>query len=361
MRVDTFAYELPPELIAQRPADDPESARLLVVDGDGLEERTIAQLPSLLPERALVVFNDTRVVPTRLLGQKADTGGRVEVFLLRQVGTRSLEVAGGGAVDAEIWQALGRSSKPLRFGSDIQVDSLVVHLLGRSAGDGLLEVALYTRTRESPRDVVKRVGHVPLPPYIKRDDDASDVARYQTIFARVDGAVAAPTAGLHFSPALLGRLAVRGCEVASITLHVGLGTFQPVSTEDLDDHAMHKEWFEVPRTTAQAIARARADGAPVIAVGTTVVRALESAADPERRGEVVPTQGETDLLIQPGYHFKVVDRVLTNFHLPRSTLLALTCAFGGTSNVLGAYEHAVQHKFRFFSYGDAMLLSHRDP
>jgi S-adenosylmethionine:tRNA ribosyltransferase-isomerase len=197
---------------------------------------------------------------------------------------------------------------------------------------------------------------VPLPPYIKRAPTESDAERYQTVFARVDGAVAAPTAGLHLTRALLGRLAIRGCEMATVTLHVGLGTFQPVTVEDLDEHPMHGEMYSVSRTTSDAIARARERGAPVIAVGTTVVRALESAADPDRTGLVSPQSGETHLLIQPGYTFRVVDRLLTNFHLPKSTLLAMVCAFAGTERVLAAYRAAVAAEYRFFSYGDAMLL-----
>jgi S-adenosylmethionine:tRNA ribosyltransferase-isomerase len=205
-------------------------------------------------------------------------------------------------------------------------------------------------------DAIRALGHVPLPPYIKRDDQSDDAERYQTVFARVDGAVAAPTAGLHVTRALLGRLAVRECDVAMVTLHVGLGTFQPVTVEDLDQHAMHSERFDVTRNTARAVARARERGAPVVAVGTTVVRALESAADPERPGFVRPMTGDTRLLIQPGYAFRVVDLLLTNFHLPRSTLLAMVCAFGGTERVLAAYRAAVEQGFRFYSYGDAMLL-----
>ncbi len=206
------------------------------------------------------------------------------------------------------------------------------------------------------QEALQREGHVPLPPYIKRDDEVLDQERYQTVFARVPGALAAPTAGLHLSRALLGRLAVRGCELASVTLHVGLGTFQPVTAEDLDQHNMHAETYEISRGTANAIAAARARGKPVVAVGTTVVRALESAADPEREGHVLPAHGETRLLIQPGYRFRIVDRLVTNFHLPRSTLLALVCAFGGYERVLDAYRYAVRQHYRFFSYGDAMLL-----
>ena len=388
-----FSYELPPELIAQRPADDREAARLLHVvpphathalgalgttdaalaaDATGaaerFEERTIADLPSLLPEGALVVLNDTRVIPARLLGKKSETGGRVEIFLVRRIGTRSIEVAPEQPPrEVEVWRALGKASKPLRFASDVLVgdphggkdDRLVVRLLARAEDDGLLEVAVWSPSGESVDDAIRACGHVPLPPYIKRDDDERDTDRYQTVFARVDGAIAAPTAGLHLTRALLGRLAVRGCEVTTVTLHVGLGTFQPVTVEDLDLHPMHAESYRISRTAADAIASARRRGAPVVAVGTTVARALESAADPDATGLVRAGAGETRLLIQPGYAFRVVDTLLTNFHLPRSTLLAMVCAFAGTARVLAAYERAVRDRFRFFSYGDAMLV-HRD-
>jgi S-adenosylmethionine:tRNA ribosyltransferase-isomerase len=376
MRVDTFSYDLPPERIAQHPTEDREAARLLVLPEDPsapIEHTTIGELASHIPSGALVVLNDTRVIRARLLGKKPETGGKVEIFLVRRLGTRSIEVAPGDTRDVEVWRALGKASKALKFGSDVHVSAesagdapasaparrgphLVVRLLGRAEDDGLLEVALYAPGNEPIDDVVRAVGHVPLPPYIKRDDHATDVERYQTVFSRVEGAVAAPTAGLHLTRALLGRLAVRGCEVAMVTLHVGLGTFQPVTVDDLDQHAMHSERFEITRSTARAIARARERGAPVVAVGTTVVRALESAADPERQGHVLPMAGDTRLLIQPGYRFRVVDMLLTNFHLPKSTLLAMVCGFAGTERVLGAYETAVRESYRFFSYGDAMLL-----
>jgi S-adenosylmethionine:tRNA ribosyltransferase-isomerase len=370
MRVDAFHYELPPELIAQRPAEDRELARLMVLGAGGaaLEHRRIHELPELLPTGALVVVNDTRVIPARLLGRKRETGGRVEILLVRRTGVRELEVAPGDVRATQVWRALGKASKPLKFGADIEVPprgrpedergpaAVVVRLLGRAEDDGLLEVALWSGSGE-PLDVaIRACGHVPLPPYIKREDEADDAERYQTVYARHDGAVAAPTAGLHLTNALLGRLAVRGCEVASVTLHVGLGTFQPVTAEDLDQHPMHSEHYVVSQSTADAIARARARGAPVVAVGTTTVRALESAADPERPGHVTASNGETRLLVQPGYDWRVVDGLLTNFHLPRSTLLAMVSAFGGTERVLDAYRAAVTGGYRFFSYGDAMFL-----
>jgi S-adenosylmethionine:tRNA ribosyltransferase-isomerase len=372
MRVDTFSYDLPAERIAQHPADDREAARLLVLDGKDRREATVGDLASLVPRGALVILNDTRVLRARLLGKKPETGGKVEIFLVRKLGERTIQVGTSGESETrevEVWRALGKASKALKFGTDVIVGAgeapgaagphgvqLVVRLLGRAEDDGLLEVGLTVRGEGSVEDAVRALGHVPLPPYIKRDDQSDDAQRYQTVFARVDGAVAAPTAGLHVTRALLGRLAVRECDVAMVTLHVGLGTFQPVTVEDLDQHAMHSERFEVTRNTARAVARARERGAPVVAVGTTVVRALESAADPERPGFVRPMAGDTKLLIQPGYAFRVVDQLLTNFHLPRSTLLAMVCAFGGTERVLAAYRAAVEQEFRFYSYGDAMLL-----
>jgi len=370
MRVDAFHYELPPELIAQRPAEDRELARLMLLPTDGgtPEHRRVAELPELLPAGALVVVIDTRVIPARLLGRKRETGGRVEVLLVRRTGIRELEVAPGDVRATQVWRALGKASKPLKFGADVEVmarghageesapAALIVRLLGRAEDDGLLEVALWSPSGEPVETAIAACGHVPLPPYIKREDEADDAARYQTVYARHDGAVAAPTAGLHLTNAILGRLAVRGCDVASVTLHVGLGTFQPVTVADLDQHPMHSEHYVVSQSTADAVARARGRGAPVIAIGTTTVRALESAADPERPGYVVASTAETRLLVQPGYDWRVVDGLLTNFHLPRSTLLALVGAFGGTERILDAYRLAVAEHYRFFSYGDAMLL-----
>jgi S-adenosylmethionine:tRNA ribosyltransferase-isomerase len=339
-----------------------------VPPGDApFEHGLVGDLGSFVPERALVVVNDTRVLPARLLARKPDTGGRVEIFLVRHVGTRQIEIEDGDTLVAEVWRALGKATKALRFGSELRVasreseDRLRVRLLGRSEADGLLEVALWSPLGGSVTDAVRAVGHVPLPPYIKRDDDSDDMDRYQTIFARVDGAIAAPTAGLHLTTALLGRLAARDCELASVTLHVGLGTFQPVTVDDLDAHPMHTEQFRVSRTAADLIRNARETNRPVVAVGTTVVRALESAADLDHPGLVRATEGDTRLLIQPGYTFRVVDALVTNFHLPRSTLLAMVCAFAGRERVLGAYAEAVRERYRFFSYGDAMLLHRASP
>jgi len=373
LRVDALHYDLPAELIAQRPAEDRELARLLHLPRGGAspEHRLVSHLPDLLPRGALLVLNDTRVVPARLVGRKRDTGGRVEVFLLRRVGVRDIETGPTQTRPAEIWRALGKASKPLRFGADVDITSraadrsvegggaataLRVRLLGRSAEDGLLEIALWTPAGGRVDDAIAACGQVPLPPYIKRDASLEDTERYQTVYARHDGAVAAPTAGLHLTRALLDRIVERGCEIATVTLHVGLGTFQPVQVQDLDDHPMHAEPYVVTPAAADAVARARARDAPVVAVGTTTARALESAADPRAPGRLRATSDETRLLIQPGYEWRVVDGLLTNFHLPCSTLLALACAFAGAERTLDAYRLAVAEAYRFFSYGDATLL-----
>lgn len=362
MRCDLLDYELPEDRIARRPADARDAARLLVVPGPGdpggeasrqrseqgaeLQHRHVFDLPELLPPGALLVANDTRVVPARLLGKKADTGGAVELLLVRPR-------AGEGAR----FYAMGRASKGLRRGAVVTFGdgALTARIEGREEGGGLFEVTLEARDGDV-QAAIERVGHMPLPPYMRRADDDVDRERYQTVFARVPGAIAAPTAGLHLTKELLERLAGRGIEAAFVTLHVGLGTFQPVTVEDLDQHPMHSEAFVIPEATRDAIARARKRSAPIVAVGTTVVRALESAADPDHMGHVCAAAGETRLLIQPGYAFRVVDRLLTNFHLPRSTLLALVYAFAGTERVRRAYALAIAEGYRFYSYGDAMLL-----
>lgn len=359
MRVDQLDYALPPELVAQVPAPEREAARLLVMRGArsssgtaDIAHRTVADLAEHVAPGTLVVLNDTKVLPARILGTKEGTGGKTEIFLVRR-----LPDADDGR---ERWRALGRASKGLKPGARIVKGGLVVDLEGK-ADDGLFEVALGTRDGSSVEDARRRAGQIPLPPYIKREVSRADEERYQTVYARVEGAVAAPTAGLHLTPALLKRLEQRDCEIATCTLHVGLGTFQPVTVDDLDRHPMHAEYFEVTRALATSIARARERGAPVLAVGTTVVRALESAFDPDRPGNVRPCAEETRLLLQPGSPIRVVDRLLTNFHLPKSTLLALVCAFAGTERVLAAYATAVRERYRFFSYGDAMLVDRGPP
>jgi S-adenosylmethionine:tRNA ribosyltransferase-isomerase len=325
VRLDEFDYELPPDRIATRPAEPRDSARLLVLDGDELAERHVRDLPQLLAPNDLLVVNDTRVRPARLFGRRA-TGGKVELLLLRPA---------GGA-----WEALVRANKHLRPGEEIATDGGLHATLVEKTGavwrvrfDGDVEAAL---------DVA---GHVPLPPYIKRDDTPADRERYQTIFARETGSAAAPTAGLHFTPELAAQL-----DVVSITLHVGYGTFQPIEAENVEDWRLHAEEFEV---TDEAAARIRQCKGRVIAVGTTTTRVLETLA---ATGGIRAARGRTDLFIHPGFEFKAIDGLLTNFHLPKSSLLLLVCAFGGTERVLAAYRHAVAAGYRFYSYGDAMLV-----
>lgn len=355
MRTADLDYVLPPELVAHRPPEARDGGRLLVIDGEALRDAHVVDLAEVIPRGALVVVNDTRVVRARLLGHREATRGRVEIFLLKR-----LDDGAEGARVAR-YEALGRASKTLQVGATIAVDggALRVTVRARSEGARSLEVELESLDARSVAEAIEAHGRMPLPPYLGRDDDEADVERYQTVFARRLGAVAAPTAGLHLSEPLLDRLRARDVQMARCTLHVGLGTFQPVAVEDLDDHPMHAERFEVDAELEAAIDDARARGAPVVAVGTTVVRALESSADPARPGRVTPRSGDTRLLIQPGYRFRVVDALLTNFHLPCSTLLALVQAFGGPSAIRAAYAHAIANKYRFYSYGDAMFIARR--
>ncbi len=355
MRVERFSFDLPPELVAQEPTPERDAARLMVVGDDTTVHAHIKDLAEHIPHGSLIVVNDTKVIRARILGTKEGSGGKAEIFLVRKEPDPSDDAI--GQPPRERWRAMARASKPLRPGARVLAGALCVEVEGK-APDGLFVVRLSSRDDALTIENALATGaRVPLPPYIKREVRAEDEQRYQTVFARAPGAVAAPTAGLHLTQPLRRRLEGHGCEIASCTLHVGLGTFQPVTAEDLDDHVMHAEYFEVPRSLAAAIARARERSAPVVAVGTTVVRALESAADPARDGHVRPCAEETRILIQPGHRFRVVDRLLTNFHLPKSTLLALVCAFAGTDRVLSAYRQAVKERYRFFSYGDAMLLT----
>jgi S-adenosylmethionine:tRNA ribosyltransferase-isomerase len=339
VRADDLDYELPEELIAQRPAEDRDGSRLLVVDAgrEGVEHRAIRELPELL-EPALWVVNDTRVLPARLRGHKP-TGGAVELLLV--------EPNGEGT-----WRCMGRASKPLRPGLAITIgEGFVARVEGKLDG-GMIAVRF---EHEGPfEEALEAHGEIPLPPYVQRDAEASDRERYQTIFADRPGAIAAPTAGLHFTDALVAALEAAGHRFTRVTLHVGPGTFRPVKVDDLSEHPMHEERYEVPAEAAAAIADARADGRSVVAVGTTVVRTLESAASVA--GTVVAGSGRTDLFIKPPFAPRVVDHLLTNFHLPRSTLLALVMALGGEAPLRAAYAEAVRARYRFFSYGDAMLI-----
>ncbi|HSN13568.1 MAG TPA: tRNA preQ1(34) S-adenosylmethionine ribosyltransferase-isomerase QueA [Anaeromyxobacteraceae bacterium] len=341
MRISDFDYDLPEQLIAQAPIEPRDAARLLVVPSAGpLGHRMIAELPELLADGDLLVLNDTRVIPARLLGKK-ESGGKAELLLC--------EPLAGGL--GRRWRAMGQASKRLRAGARILFDGLTA-TIEASEGEGFYTVLL-DREGAELEVALARAGRLPLPPYIRRPPDAHDLERYQTVLARAPGSAAAPTAGLHFTAALLERLAARGIERTTVTLHVGPGTFLPVRAERLDDHRMHGERYSVPEEAVAAVARARSRGGRVLAVGTTSARTLESAW----RGDgLVAGEGRTELFIRPGHSFGAVDALLTNFHLPRSTLLVLACALGGRERILDAYREAVARRYRFFSYGDAMLI-----
>ena len=341
MHREDFSYHLPPELIAQTPLAERSASRLLVLEGrsGALTDAAIAELPAYLAAGDLLVFNDTRVVAARLAGAKP-TGGRVEIFLERAL-------AGHEAL------AQLSASKGVREGLSIATTGGQVRVLEQRAD--LWRIAL----PDDALDFFERWGEVPLPPYIDRAPLPSDRERYQSIFARERGAVAAPTASLHFDATLIAALEARGVGRAFVTLHVGAGTFQPVRVDDLTTHRMHAEQVTVSRATCEAVARTRARGGRVVAVGTTVIRALEAAALAAADRTLAPWRGETELFITPGFRFRVSDALLTNFHLPESTLLMLVCAFAGREAVLGAYRHAIAARYRFFSYGDAMLLTAR--
>lgn len=350
MKTTELDYELPDELIAKRPLAERDASRLLVLDRGSVMHRAIRDWPALLPEGALVVLNDTRVRRARVFGVRRESGGRVELLLLGRCAERESRAGG------EVWEALGRASKPLRSGLVIDAGALACEVLERrDDGTLLLEV----RADRPVEEVLAEQGRVPIPPYLGREDDADDIERYQTIYAERVGSVAAPTAGLHLTPALLSAMEARGIELGRLELEVGLGTFRPVVASDLAEHVMHEERFEVSEHLAGQIERARDAGRAVVAVGTTVVRALESAADPSRPGQVQARRESTRLLIQPGYAFRVVDALLTNFHQPKSTLLALVAAFAGLEAMRAAYAAAIAERYRFLSFGDAMWLPRR--
>ena len=336
MRRADFAYELPAELIAQEPLPERSSSRLLACDGrtGGLEDLRFADLPRLLEPGDLVVLNDTRVLPARVQGRKP-SGGAVEILLERITGPTTI-------------LAQARSSKGFRPGGQIELPGGRRAVVTGRSGD-LFEIELDC----DPAAFFEAHGQTPLPPYIARPAAVSDRDRYQTVFARQPGAVAAPTAGLHFDAGIFEALGQRGVAIARLTLHVGAGTFQPVRTEDIREHRLHAERLHVTEDLVAAVCAARRGGGRVVAVGTTVVRSLETAA---RQGQLAPFAGETDLFIYPGFRFRVVDAIVTNFHLPESTLLMLVSAFAGRERVLAAYRHAVAQRYRFFSYGDAMYL-----
>jgi S-adenosylmethionine:tRNA ribosyltransferase-isomerase len=330
-----FDFVLPPELIAQHPASERSASRLLDGTGATAVDRIFRELPALLSPGDLLVFNDTKVVKARLFGEKP-TGGKVELLIERVLQGR------------EVVAHMKVSKKPPVGSTLAMVGGFTATLQGRWPGDDgpLFRFSL----SDEPYALMEQHGHVPLPPYIEHGDSAQDVQRYQTVFAKNPGAVAAPTAALHFDEALLAQLEARGVQRASVTLHVGAGTFQPVKVDNIADHTMHSERYDVPAETRLAVEQARARGGRVVAVGTTTVRTLESWA---ATGEI---RGDTSIFITPGFQFKVVDRLVTNFHLPRSTLMMLVSAFAGYDRIMDLYRHAIAQRYRFFSYGDAMLL-----
>lgn len=341
MSADLFDYDLPPDRIAQEPAADRDTSRLLVVERSTgtLRHHHFRDLPDLLNPGDLLVLNDTRVLPARLVGRREKTGGKWEGLFLRQT-------------PDGLWELLAQTRGHPAAGEVIVVEPgpLTLTLRGRVGGHWLAEPS----PPGSPAELLAASGQVPLPPYIRKGRaDSTDRERYQTVYARADGSVAAPTAGLHFTPAVFDRLRARGIDWASVTLHVGLGTFEPMKTSDPTHHRMHAEWGEVPAATVETINSCKARGGRVIAVGTTATRALESAA---RGGELAPWTGETDIFIHPPYRFRVLDGLVTNFHLPRTTLLLLVAAFAGTELVKAAYATAIREGYRFYSYGDAMLV-----
>ena len=338
MKKSDFNYQLPNELIARYPLEHRTDSRLLVVNDEQLIDQHFTDLPGLLKAGDLLVFNNTRVIAARLYGHKK-TGGKSEILLERVIGDK--------AALAHV-----RNSKSLKIGATILLDGGYHCTVESRVGD-LLELTFV----DSIHTVLESVGHMPLPPYIDREDESLDLERYQTVFSERPGAVAAPTAGLHFDEALLDKISTMNVDFAHVTLHVGSGTFQPVREENLDDHIMHKEWLTVDQSVIDKVNKTKQAGGRVIAVGTTAMRSLESAAID---GDIKPYTGDTDLFITPGYQFNVVDAMVTNFHLPESTLLMLVSAFSGYERIKEVYEHAINQRYRFFSYGDAMFLSNMD-
>jgi S-adenosylmethionine:tRNA ribosyltransferase-isomerase len=340
-----YDYALPPELIAQSPSPVRDESRLLSLDGPRVEHHRFHELPELLHERDLLVLNETRVIPARLFGRAA-SGARIELLLLRPASTLAYDG------NARRWLALAKPARRLRAGTRIQFETFGEAIVVAEGSDGVREIEFELRL---PFEAfLAAFGEMPLPPYIHARDAATNV-RYQSVFARVPGSIAAPTASLHFTPALLEKIVARGVELARLTLNVGLGTFRPVTTERVEEHEMHAEAYALGAGTAAAIERAKAAGRRVVAVGTTVVRALEGNA--AEFGRLTPGEHATGLFIRPGFDFRVVDAMITNFHLPRSTLLMLVSAFAGRANVLRAYAEAIERRYRFYSFGDAMLLT----
>lgn len=364
MRLSDFDYDLPTENIAQRPADERDASRMLVLKRRtrGWQDSTFRELPELLRGDELLVVNNTRVIPARLFGERKGirSGAAAhERRARREFLTARIEVLLTRQLSEDVWEALVRPGRKVRVGEQIviQEGELEAEVVGRGKL-GLRELRF--QCNGPLMEAIERWGHVPLPPYVERPDEPVDRERYQTFFATRAGAVAAPTAGLHFTPRILDCLKARGVQIAEITLHVGLGTFQPIHAENIERHHMGAEEYEIPEATADLIGQAKSEHRPVLAVGTTVVRALEGAAQQRGRqdncAEVLAGHGETSLFIRPGHKFFVVDELITNFHLPKSSLLVLVSAFAGRELLLGAYRHAVEADYRFYSYGDCMLI-----
>jgi len=341
MQTTDFDYSLPEESIAQNPAPRGESRLLHLSSDAGCTHYRVHDLPSLLRPGDLLVVNDTKVIPARLYARRPDTGGQLELLLVEKT-------------SSDTWVSLARPGKRARPGMGFELDERLSLEILRKLDGGRVEV----RLSEPIEPHLDRLGHVPLPPYIRRDDHDADRIDYQTVYASRPGAIAAPTAGLHFSRALLGEIEDAGIGLATVTLHVGIGTFKPVTSEHIEDHRMEFERYEVPARAASAILETRTAGGRIVAVGTTVARTLESAITSS--GQILPTTGKTDLFIRPGYRFQAVDLLLTNFHLPRSTLLMLVCAFAGHQSVMDAYKEALSKGYRFYSYGDCMLVQRSD-
>ena len=336
MRTADFDFDLPDELIAQYPLEQRSASRLLHLSGTNLIDRQFSEFPDLLLPDDLLVFNNTKVIPARLHGMK-DTGGKIEVLVER-------------LLDEHHLLAHVKASKSPKAGARLVLEQVIHATMIERVGD-LFKLRFEGKT--SALELLQRHGHMPLPPYIDRADDKTDESRYQTVYAKHAGAVAAPTAGLHFDQAMLNKLAAKGIKSAFVTLHVGAGTFQPVRVDDIKDHHMHAETIDVDASVVEQIAQTKAKGGRVIAIGTTAVRSLESAA---MKGALAEYHDDSQIFIYPGYEFKVVDAIVTNFHLPQSTLLMLVSAFSGHKTIMDAYQHAVEQKYRFFSYGDAMFL-----
>lgn len=364
MRLDELEYRLPREQVAQRPLDRRDASRLMLLDrlSGAFEDRLFTEFPSLLRGDELLIINNARVIPARLFGRRVGIHsqppsratkaehltGRVEIFLTREL-------------DSQTWEALVRPGRKMQVGERVLFGEGELEAEVLSRGQlGLRTLRFTSRDQRNLSQHLERLGHVPLPPYIERADESSDRERYQTVFAKRPGAIAAPTAGLHFSNEILKKVRERGVEICELTLHVGLGTFQPIHSETLEGHRMHSESYEIPEETADRIQAARDAGRPVLAIGTTVVRALEDAglraAASGSSNLVLAGKADAQLFIVSGFRFRIVESLLTNFHLPRSTLLALVCAFAGREQVLAAYQHAVEAGYRFYSYGDCMLI-----